>query len=70
MLKASVEFRDGKECISVFYENDEPPFDDRLMGVLRKDNEGFYRFHPARKAIMTVRHFRIVMSKMAELNGA
>jgi hypothetical protein len=68
MLKSEVEFRNEDCFISVWYEDDRPPFKDMIMGAIRKDNEGYYRFHPARKAVMTCKHLRVVMYKIAELN--
>ncbi len=68
MLKSEIEFKQEDAFISVWYENDRPPFDDRLMGALRKDDDGYYRFHPARKVVMTCKHFRIVGNKISELN--
>jgi hypothetical protein len=68
MLKSEVEFRNEDGFISVWYEDDRPPFKDMIMGAIRKDNEGYYRFHPARKAVMTCKHLRVVMYKIAELN--
>lgn len=68
MLKSEVEFKQEDCFVSVWYENDRPPFDDVLMGALRKDDEGYYRFHPSRKAVMTCKHLRLVASKASELN--
>jgi hypothetical protein len=68
MLKSEVEFRNEDGFISVWYEDDRPPFKDMIMGALRKDDEGYYRFHSARKAVMTCKHLRVVMYKIAELN--
>lgn len=68
MLEAEIEFKEEDGVLSVWYEDDRAPFTDRLMGALRKDDEGYYRFHPARKAVMTCKHFRIVGKKISELN--
>ena len=68
MLKSEIEFRNEGGFISVWYEDDKPPFKARLMGALRKDEDYFYRFHPARKAVMTCKHFRVVGEKISELN--
>ena len=68
MLKSEVEIKDEDGFMSVWYEDDKPPFDDKIMGALRKDDDGYYRFHPARKAVMTCKHFRVVSAKIAELN--
>jgi hypothetical protein len=54
--------------VEIWYENDQPPFDDKLMGVLREDTEGYYRFHPARVVVMTCKHFRVVGKYLSELN--
>ena len=67
-LSSEIEFKQEDDFVSVWYEDDKPPFRDMLMGALRKDNDGYYRFHPARKAIMTCKHFRIVGQKISELN--
>lgn len=68
MLKSYVEFKDEGGFMSVWSEDDKPPFKDLLIGSLRKDDEHYYRFHPARKVVMTCKHLRVVMYKIAELN--
>ena len=68
MLKSEVEFKLDGDFYSVWYENDKPPFDDVLMGALRKDSDGYFRFHPARKALMTCKHLRVLAAKVSELN--
>ena len=61
-MKDSIEFKDECGFMSVWYEND------RLMGSLRKDDDGFYRFHPNRGAVMIQKHLRVVGDKMSGLN--
>jgi len=68
MLDSTIEFKEEDGFISVWYEDDRAPFKDRLMGALREDGEGYYRFHPARGAIMIYKHFRVVGKKIGELN--
>ena len=68
MLSTEIEFKDNKEFIEVWYEDDRPPFRDVLMGALRKDGEGYYRFHAGRNVVMTCKHFRVVGKKIGDLN--
>ena len=68
MLKSEVEFENVGDFFAVYYEDDKPPFNDRLMGALRKDEDGYYRFHPVRGAVMTCKHFRVLVDKISELN--
>lgn len=67
-MNSEIEFREENDCISVWYEDDRPPFKDCLMGELWKDNEGYYRFHPDEDAVMTQKHFRTVGRKISQLN--
>jgi hypothetical protein len=68
MLKSEIEFKDNGEFVSMWWESDSPPFDDRLMGCLRRDKDGFYRFHPARKVVLTCKHLRTLAKKCSDLN--
>ena len=69
MLHSEITFTKEEDLIAVWYEEDKPPFEDKLMGSLRKDEDGYYRFHPARKVIMTCKHFRVVGEKISSLNS-
>jgi hypothetical protein len=68
VLKSQIEFKQEDGFFSVWQENDKPPFDDMLMGALRKDCDGYYEFHPARKIIMTCKLCRTIAAKLSELN--
>jgi hypothetical protein len=67
VLDSEVEFKEEDGFISVWYEDDRAPFEDKIMGTLRKDDEGFYRFHPG-KVVMTCKHCRMVMYQLSVLN--
>lgn len=67
-MSEQIEFNEKGNVIEILYEDDRPPFDRKLMGILQKDDEGFYRFHPSRNAVMIQKHFRIVGDKISELN--
>jgi hypothetical protein len=67
MLNSEIEFKENGEFIEMWWEQDAPPFDDRLMGCIRKGDDG-YRFHPARKAVLTVKHLRFLIKKCSGLN--
>lgn len=68
MLNSEIEFKDNSDFIEVWWECDQAPFDDKLIGYIRKGGDGFYRFHPARKAIMTCKHLRVLAKKISDLN--
>ena len=52
----------------MWFEDDRAPFKDVFAGAFRKDDEGYYRFHPARKVVMTFKHLRMAAEKTSELN--
>ena len=68
MLKSGIEFKDNKDFIEVWWEQDTSPFNDKLIGCLHKGEDGYYRFHPARKSVMTCKHLRVLSEKVSELN--
>ena len=68
-MSEQVEFSEKEQIIEVLYEDDRPPFKKKLMGVLKKDDEGFFRFHPNGNAVMIQKHFRIIGKKISELNS-
>ena len=68
MLQSEIEFKDNGEFVEMWFEDDRPPFKDVLAGAFRKDEEGYFRFHPARKVVMTCKHLRIAAQKASELN--
>lgn len=70
MLNSEIEFKGNKDFIEMWWEQDLPPFNDKLIGCLRKGDDGYYRFHPARKTVMTCKHLRVLAKKVSELNCA
>jgi hypothetical protein len=68
MLNAEIEFKDNTDFIEMWWESDSAPFEDKLMGCLRKGEDGHYRFHPARKVILTCKHLRVLAQKCSDLN--
>ena len=67
MLKREIEFKNNGEFIEMWFEDDRAPFKDVFAGTFRKDDEGYYRFHP-RKVVMTCKHLRMAAKKAGELN--
>lgn len=41
---------------------------DELVGAIRKDGEGFWVFHPARKVTLCCRQLKKLCTKLSELN--
>ena len=70
MLKSEIEFKDNKDFVEMWWEQDTPPFNDKLIGCLRKSDDNYYRFHPARKVVMTCKHLRVLAEKISKLNCA
>ena len=68
MLKSEIDFKSSGDLVEIWWESDRPPFDDVLMGCLRKDDDGYYRFYPASKSALTSKHLRILAAKCSELN--
>ncbi|MFT6988175.1 MAG: hypothetical protein ACJASL_000135 [Paraglaciecola sp.] len=68
MLNAEIEFKVNTDFIEMWWESDTGPFEDKLMGCLRKGEDGYYRFHTARKAILTCKHLRVLAKKCSDLN--
>ena len=67
-MSEEVEFEDEYGSLSVWYEDDQPPFDTKCMGYLIKDSEGYFRFFPSKGVVMTQKHFRVVGAKISDLN--
>jgi len=63
-----IEFKDNGEFIEVYSESDKPPFNDILLGAIRKNEDGYYVFHVARKVILYVCHLRRLAAHISELN--
>jgi hypothetical protein len=64
-----VEFRQKGDEFDMSVERDCPPFDDYVCGVLKPDEEGFYRFHPSNGVVMHCSLLRRVAVKISELNS-
>ena len=67
-MENSIEFVDLDGFIQVWYENDVSPFEDRIMGAIRKDEEGYHRFRPVNGIDMTCRMLRVVSVELDRLN--
>lgn len=39
-----------------------------LVGALRKNDEGYYQFHPGRKVVLSCKMLRDIAEKLSELN--
>ena len=52
----------------VMIEDDRPPFSIMTLGTIKKDHEGFYRFHPNDDIDMTCKQLRGLAVYVGELN--
>ena len=68
-MEAEIEFNQDEGFITVWYENDGTPFDVKIMGIIRKGDDGYYRFHTSGNTVMTCKHLRLVFSKLSKLNS-
>lgn len=68
MLNTEIEFKENGNSIAVWWEQDTPPFKDKLIGAVRKGDDGYYRFHPARDAVMHCKILRVLAEKVSNLN--
>ena len=68
MLSREIEFRAVGDEVEMWCERDCTPFDDYVIGVFRKDDEGFYRLHASTGAVMRCKHLREAAQKVSELN--
>lgn len=68
-MKQIIEFRNCGEIIEMWTENDAPPFNDYVVGEFKRDDEGYYRFHPSATVVMTCKHLREAAKKASFLNS-
>ena len=64
-----VEFRKIGVAVEMWVERDCAPFEDYLCGILRRDGEEFYRFHPSPSVVMHCKLLREVAAEVARLNA-
>ena len=69
MLAQEIEFRETSNGIQMWVERDTGPFDEYVLGVFQKDDDGFYRFHPTTGAVLTQKYLRQAAQKASELNS-
>jgi hypothetical protein len=65
--KREVEFRQRDAEFDMWVERDRRPFDTYICGVLRKGDDGFFRFHPRCGVAMHCKLLREASDKIAEL---
>jgi hypothetical protein len=63
-----MEFKDKGEFIEVWGWDAFRGNDDCLFGAIRKGEDGYHWFHPARRAVMSFRMMRDIAKKLSELN--
>lgn len=63
-----VAFRQRGDEVDMWVERDCAPFDDYVCGVLRKDEQGFFRFHPRTGVMMHCKLLREVALEVSRLN--
>lgn len=63
-----VEFRIKDDLVEMWVERDCSPFDDYVIGVMLRDDEGYFRFHPNAGVVMHCKLLRVAMQKITELN--
>jgi hypothetical protein len=63
-----VEFRTRGEDLEMWVERDRAPHDDYVAGVLRKDTEGFFRFHPSQGVVLHCKLLREAAAELSRLN--
>ena len=68
MMDREIEFKDNGDFVEMWWEDDRPPFNDKILGCIRKGEDGFFRFHPARKVVMNCRCLRELAAKVSQLN--
>lgn len=66
--RREIEFRRRGKEIDMWVERDCEPYDDYVCGVLRKDEEGFFRFHPNQGVVMHCKLLREAANELARLN--
>lgn len=64
-----VEFRQRGDEWDMWVERDCAPFDDYVCGVLRKNEEGYLRFHPSNGVVMHCKLLREVAAEVARRNA-
>ena len=67
-MEREIEFKDLSGRIIMQVERDSAPFDEYILGVIKKDDLGYYRFAPNPGVIMTCKHLRVAAKKVSELN--
>lgn len=70
MLSREIEFKQNDETVEMWVERDYPPFDDYVIGIFKKDHQGYFRLHPSAGAEMHCKHLREAAQKANELNAA
>lgn len=60
-----MEFKSNGDVIT---EREEGPFDEYSIGVIKKGDDGYHRFHPIDGAVMICRHLKQIAAKLSELN--
>ena len=68
MPKSEIEFKNNGDFVEMWWQEDKDPFDDVLVGCLRRDDDGYYRFQPASKSVLTCEHLRVLAAKCSQLN--
>jgi hypothetical protein len=63
-----IEFKFNGDFVEMWWEDDMPPFDGKLMGCIRRGDDNYYRFHPARKTVMNCKCLRVLAKKVSDLN--
>lgn len=64
-----IEFRPRGDEVDMWVERDCAPFDCYLCGSMRKDDEGFFRFHPVSGVVMTCKILREAAAEASRLNS-
>lgn len=64
----AINFKDNGEFIEVYGWNPSIGEDDFLFGALRKCEEGYYWFHPARKVVLCFGGMKEICDKLGRLN--
>ena len=62
-----MEFKDNGEFIEC-YDQCYVSAEDRLYGAIRKDEEGYYTFHPARRVVLTCIQLKNLFERLRFLN--